>query len=244
MKLLIVVVALWLTAGCTAPEASGELAADPRVIDSARRLKKEYVIVPGDTFDVVVRQNASVSRPCVVRPDGFITLPIIDDVHVAGLTFTSVDDLLTKKLAGRLVEPDISVIATSIRPQMVYVMGEVGAVGGYELRRAFTAAQALVLAGGFKNTADRGKVAIIRLTKEGRLRALIVEPQVEGQPAPYMQLHNVVLQPDDLIFVPKSGIAQFDEWINTYINQPLSGLNATLGTVTNYLLIEDLSTER
>ena len=121
---------------------------------------------------------------------------------------------------------------------MVYVFGEVRKVTPVPLRDAITAAQAIAHAGGFTDDAAEEYVAIIRLTEEGRLAALTPTRDSEGQPDPFLFLQNVALQPDDLIFVPERGIAQFDRWIDSYLNRPLQGVNSVLGTYLSFRLIE------
>jgi len=227
-----------LLAACQSPRASGELTVTPEVAESTRRYKKEYLLSPGDSVDVVVRRHADVSRACVVRPDGYISLPLLDDVEAAGLSINELDARLTELLSERLRDPEVTVVATQTRPPVVYVLGEVVRPQPVQLRQASTAIQAIAYSGGFKNSAETESVAVIRLTEEGKLRAIMVELELSGQPAPYMALQNFLLGPDDIVFVPKRGISQLNEWLNAYVNQPLTGINTLLTTYTNYRLIE------
>jgi len=196
---------------------------------------------------VIVRGHPEVSRLAggnsqgvLVRADGYITLPMLNDVKAAGLTFPQFDAALTELFSKRMVDPEVTVIGTNLREPMVYVLGEVPSPKPVPLRLATTAAQAIAYAGGLKHTATKRAVALIRLTDEGRLRAYKIPVNVRGQPAPYMALHATLLQPDDLILVPETPIAQFDRWVNDYVNQPLQGINAVLAPITNFVLIREL----
>lgn len=224
--------------GCVSPDTTEELAVTPEFVESQATYRKEYILTPGDQLDVVVVGNAQVSRSCLIRPDGFISLPLLDDVKAGGLTVSELDASLTESFSKRLVEPEVTVIATLVREPMVYVFGEVASPAAISYRNVRTVAQAIALAGGFKYSAEQRSVAVIRLTEEGRLRAYQITTDMEGQPAPFMAMHAMMLQPDDLIVVPESGRSQTNRWINDYINQPLSGFNSLLGTFTAIRLIQ------
>ena len=105
------------------------------------------------------------------------------------------------------------------------------------------AAQAIALAGGFKPSAACDAVSIIRLGADGHLRAYRIGVTVDGQPAPFMALHSVALQPDDIIFVPKSGIAQLNQFLKQFLNEPLSELTPILTLYTSYRIIQEFEDE-
>lgn len=232
---------------CNSPYTSGSLSEAPIVAESKERYSKEYLIVAGDRLEVIVRGHPEISRLAssnnpgiLVRPDGYITLPLIDDVKVSRLTFMQLKDKLTVLFSKRLVEPEVTVIGTSLREPMVYVLGEVPNPRPIPLREASTAFQAIAYAGGLKHTGVSNAVALIRLDDQGHLHAYKIAVNLEGQPAPYMALQATILHSDDIILVPESDITQFGRWINEYINQPLQGVNSVLAPVANFLLIKEL----
>lgn len=241
IRFCLVVVGLTVLCSCVSPEASGDMDVAPGVVESAQRYRKEYILAAGDVIDVVVGRTPEVSRTCMIRPDGYISLPILDDVKAAGRTVSELDAALTELLSKRLVEPEVAVIATVVRQPMVYVYGEVGAPQPVALRDATTAAQAIAHAGGLTYSSARNSVAIIRLTEEGRLRAYTITTDVHGQPAPYMALQAMLLQPDDLIVVPESDRSQMVRFIEDYINTPLGGINSLLTPYFQFRLIEEVS---
>ena len=203
----------------------------PEVAMATKRYRKEYIMAPGDEIDVVVLKHAEVSRPCVIRSDGYISLPMLDDVKAAGLSPTQLDERLTELFSARLTDPEVTVIATQVRPPMVFVAGEVGATTVVLLRDAPTAAEAVLRAGGFTNWAKAKSVLIIRLRDDNRLIAMHVDMRgLRGQEAPYMALRCMPLQADDIVFVPKTRIYQVSLFVEQHINTILTGVNSVLNT--------------
>ena len=227
------------TLSCVSVGTKDTLAVEPEVLQSLTRYEKAYVIGPGDEIDVSVYRNPEISRVGVVRPDGFISIPLLDDVKAAGYTVSGLDQHLTERLSDRLVDPEVTVSINNPREPMVYVFGEVGVATAVPFRQARTAAQAIALAAGFNVRAKRGHVAIIRLDDEGHLHAYVVEA-LSGQPGFYMALQNMHLQPDDLIIVPESGRSQFVRAVQDFLNVPLGGINQALNPYFQFRIISEL----
>ena len=238
------------SSGCTSPKTDETIALEPGYQDRALvetsyreadgTFTKQYIIAPGDKFDVIVRDNAVATRPILVRPDGFVTLPLVGDVMAERRTIPQLTDDLTAKFAERLIDPEVTVIATSIREPYVYVVGEVLEPKPVPYRVARTAMQAITVAGGLRNSSDKSAVAIIRINEEGRLGVYTIPVEVEGQPAPYLTLQATLLRPDDVIYVPTSGIEQVNRAIDDFVNRPLTGVNSILAPIANFLLIQEL----
>lgn len=234
------VIAVALT-GCESSEASGSLRLLPEVAEADGRYRLEYVLTAGDTLDIVVIKHSDVSRSVVIRPDGYISLPLLDDIKASGFTVRELDVRLTALLSSRLREPEVTVVATSVREPQVFVYGEVLTPTVVPLRRASNVAQAVATAGGFNVSADIESVILMRVHDDGRLVASKIELSLSGQPAPYMQAYNVPLRADDMIFVPKTGIAQVNEWVNSFVSKPLQGVNSAVSTYANLKIIESLN---
>lgn len=213
----------------------------PEVVETSQRFRKEYVLAPGDQIDVVVRRSPEVSRSVAVRPDGFISLPLLDDVQASGLTIAELDASLTEQFAQRLVEPEVTVIATNVREPKVYVIGEVTAPSAVPLREAPTALHAITLAGGMRVSAAKRDVAIIRLSADGYLRAITVPVEAIGQSGAYMALSVTLLQPDDVVFVPESGRSQFLRFTDDFILRPLATFNSLFSSFISFRLIQVLA---
>jgi polysaccharide export outer membrane protein len=226
--------------GCVSARTDQAIRIEPEVMQSATRVRKEYVLGPGDEIDIVVRRTPEVSRPVAVRPDGYVTLPLFDDVMAAGLTPSELDAKLTELFAGRLRDPEVSVIATKVREPVVYVIGEVKNPAVLALRDAPTAMQAIALAGGLSRSAARNDVAVIRVGEDGYIRAHVAGVKAGGQPGPYMALATLPLQADDFVFVPEGGRSQVARFINEMIVQPLQPINLGLAIAANVRIVQQL----
>ncbi|MEZ5977449.1 MAG: polysaccharide biosynthesis/export family protein [Planctomycetota bacterium] len=221
--------------GCASLEPNlQDLEVAPAVVEGSTRYRKEYVVGPGDVLEVLVVGNAAVSRTVTVRPDGYVSLPILDDVEASGLTISELDARVTELFSKRLRNPEVTVIAATTRPARALVFGEVQATRAVELREAATVAEAVIVAGGFGRRAAPSYTTIVRLNEAGRLVAITPALHAESQVDPYMILQTMPLEPDDMIFVPATDVAKFNDWVDSYINGPLSGLNSILTTYVNF----------
>src|SRR5215469_13364488 len=124
-----------------------------------------YIIGPQDVIDIDVWHETELTRSVPVRPDGKISLPLVNDVQAAGLTPTQLADQLATKLKQFVTDPQVTVIVTQINSQRVYILGEAARPGAYPLLPGMTVLQALSSAGGFTIFADLKKIYVLR--KEG-----------------------------------------------------------------------------
>lgn len=233
-----IVVAELACAGARSPETPVQV--EPRVVQSTSRFKKEYVLVPGDQVEVSVWRVPEMTRTVTLRPDGFISLPLVDDVKAAGLTPAELDRELTALLAARLVNPEVTVIAEQVRQPVVYVVGDVGRPSAVLLRDAATAVQAVTFAGGLSRSASSRDIAIIRLNEEGYLQAIALSVELDGQPGPYVALASFPLHADDIIFVPESGRSRVARFLDDFVTRPLLGVSALTSVVVNFRFLEVL----
>ena len=155
-----------------------------------------YRIGPEDTLQISVWKNEAMSRTVPVRPDGKISLPLLNDVQAAGRTALELREVLTQKLAEYIPSPEVSVIVSDVRSFKVSVMGEVTRPGRFELKSWTTVLDALALAGGFTQFAARSRIVILR--PEGAT--------VKRIPFNYNKLagaqENFYLQNGDIVLVP------------------------------------------
>jgi polysaccharide export outer membrane protein len=158
-----------------------------------------YVIGPEDLLSIVVWREEALTRQVPVRSDGKISLPLIDEIHAAGLTPLQLKEKLTLRLKEFIDNPSVSVIVVEANSQKVYVSGEVRTPGAYRLRGETTLLQVIPMAGGFTQWADQKKVLVLR--KEGEKDKRIVvnyKKIVSGED----MSANIVLKPGDTIIVP------------------------------------------
>jgi polysaccharide export outer membrane protein len=121
-----------------------------------------YRIGPEDMLQISVWKNDAMTRAVPVRPDGKISLPLLNDVQAAGLTALELRDVLTEKLAEYIPSPEVSVIVSDVRSFKVSIMGEVARPGRFELKSWTTVVDILALAGGFTQFAARSRIVILR----------------------------------------------------------------------------------
>jgi polysaccharide export outer membrane protein len=126
-----------------------------------------YVIGAQDVLDISVWKEPDVSRVVPVRPDGKISLPLLNDVQAAGLTPSQLAAQITDSLKKYVTTPQVTVIVTTINSQRVYILGEVTRPGAYPILPGMSVLQALSSAGGFTQYA-RVKSIFVRRFENGK----------------------------------------------------------------------------
>lgn len=122
-----------------------------------------YVIGAQDVLDISVWKEPELTRTVPVRPDGKISMPLLNDVHAAGLTPLQLAAEITTGLKKFVTDPQVTVIVTTINSQRVYIMGEVTRAGAYPLLPNMTVLQALSSGGGFTQFAKITKIYVLRV---------------------------------------------------------------------------------
>ena len=158
-----------------------------------------YVIGPQDVVDISVWKEPDLSRAVPVRPDGKISLPLINDVQAAGLTATQLAAQITSGLTKYMTSPQVTVIISQINSQRIYVLGEVTRAGSYTLLPEMTILQALSDAGGFTAFANSKKIYVLRQENGKQQRiGFNYKDVVSGKDAS----QNIALKSGDTIIVP------------------------------------------
>ena len=190
-----------------APPANGQPAADPAANPAGSPAPAprttavdadQYQIGPEDTLEISVWKNPDLSRTVVVRPDGKISLPLLNDLQAAGLTPLQLRDVLTQGYSAYQPEPEVAVIVTEIHSIKVSVVGGVRTPGRYELQSRATVLEALALAGGFTDFAKRDQIVVLRRGPRTTLRLPFDYSRVTSSG----EEENFFLQPGDIIVVP------------------------------------------
>jgi protein involved in polysaccharide export with SLBB domain len=192
-----------------------------------QQLVQPYAIQPGDSLDIKFFYNPELNESVTVRPDGYISLQLVDEVLVAGLQPRQVDDMLTEKYSRELKKPVITVIVKSFSGQRIYVGGEVGQQGLLAMPSGLTALQAVMQSGGFKVTAQPSETLVIRKGPDNRPIPMRVDlsAALNGN----TNAPDLILRPDDIVYVPKSPIAKANQFVNQYIEQLFLFRGVSLG---------------
>lgn len=159
-----------------------------------------YIIQPDDVLDVSVWKEPDISfRGLPVRPDGKISLPLINDVQAAGLTAEELADNITRELKKYVEDPQVTVVVTQVNSQRYYVLGEVAHAGVFPLLPGIRVLQALSAAGGFSQFANLKKIYVLRNENGTQHKfPFNYKEVVAGQ---NLQ-ENIQLKPGDTIIIP------------------------------------------
>ena len=158
-----------------------------------------YTIGADDVLIVIFWQDKEMSGEVTVRPDGKITLPLINDVQAAGLAPTQLRDSIEEAAAKFLREPNATVVVKQINSRKVYITGQVTRPGSYSLTVPTTVLQLIAMAGGLAEYADKEKVVVLR-TENGKLASYRFNYKEVAQQKNLNQ--NILLQIGDTVLVP------------------------------------------
>jgi len=180
--------------------------------------ESQYIISPGDVLYISVWENPDLTGEVIVRPDGMISFPLIDEVKAAGLTISELDKEMTERLKEYIRFPDVSISLRAMGGQRVIILGEVKSPGVYSLKGRKTVLEAVALAGGFTKDAVLNSVIVIKggLKNPHPKRVDLASALKKGK-----MKEDIVLDSQDIIFVPKKFIADLNYFL-TQILGPIS----------------------
>jgi polysaccharide export outer membrane protein len=168
---------------------------------NATQLVGEYTIGPSDVLVVHVWREEQLSTEVEVRPDGKISVPLLDDVQAAGLTPLALKQVITERLSEYVAAPHVTVVVKNSRSKLVYMMGEVARPGVVGYMANMRVSDALALSGGFGPFSDRNRVKVIRRLDDGTAQEFRFDydDYIAGSDV----AQNILLLPGDQIFVPE-----------------------------------------
>lgn len=172
---------------------------------SILRDKEEYVIKPGDKLSIKFFFNPELNeQDLIVRPDGRISLQLIHEVEAANLTAPQLTSLLAKRYVGQLKNPEIAVIVRSVKEHpTVYVDGQVGNPGMFQIVGSLSVLQVIALAQGFdEDTAKKDEVTVIRRDQNGQ--PFVIQLDLTAALSGKDLSQNIQLLPHDFVHVPRS----------------------------------------
>jgi polysaccharide export outer membrane protein len=161
--------------------------------------ERDYKIGPEDVLDISVWKSPELSRTVPVRPDGKVSLPLINDIQAAGLTPSVLRQELAERLAEFVPSPEVAVIVREVHSGKVSVIGSVRNPGRYELKSPATVLELIALAQGFTDFANRDRIVIIRRNATGNPQRI---PFNYRKVADGNDQDNFFVQPGDIIVVP------------------------------------------
>jgi polysaccharide export outer membrane protein len=157
-----------------------------------------FKIGPEDVLQISVWNNDALSRSVPVRPDGMISLPLLNDVPAAGLTPDELRGYLVKRLQEYLPSPEVSVIVTDVKSPKVSVVGSVLKPGRYDIKSWVTVLDAIAMAGGFTDFASKSNITVLR--NEGT-RSIRLPFNYDKLASDGTDQSNFFLKPGDIVLV-------------------------------------------
>ena len=176
------------TTEASPPETKKEIVTDP-----------SYIIGPMDVLEIQVWKEPDFSRQVLVRPDGKITLPLVGDILASGMNTMGLKALLSEKLEDFVSKPEVTVIVLDSRSKNFYIIGKINRPGTYPLNPDMTVLQAISVAGGLAEWADKDSIRIIRRSGgKDEILSFDYDKVISGESLE----QNILLNPNDTIIIP------------------------------------------
>ena len=186
---------------------------------SADRIENYYLLAPGDTIEVSVLFAPELSRTVVVAPDGRVRIPYSGPITASGRSVDEVRESFITALSAELKNPEVEVIATEFASQRIFVGGQVQTPSIYDLPGQIGPLQAIVMAGGFTDEARERAIVLLRRLPNGEIRSEVIDIKsgvFNAQLAEWGPLQRF-----DIVYVPKSKIAEENLFITQWIRDSL-----------------------
>jgi len=207
--LAIALLAASLSLAVQAQSLSSEATRPPRL--GTFGAEERYVLHPGDVLDIQYRYTPEFNQTLTVQPDGFISLEIGGDVKVSGRNLEQVRNVILTKARTRLASPELIVVLKEFQKPYVVVSGEVVQPGKLEMREKLTAVQAVLLAGGFKDSAKSSQILIFRKLNADMAEVKSLNFKTLKRTS---DLENdLTLEPGDMILVPRNRISKIERFV-------------------------------
>ena len=173
--------------------------------------EERYRLQPGDVLEIQYRYSPEFNQTVTVQPDGYITLEVGGDLKVAGMTVDQTRQAILKKASTRLQDPIATIILKEFQKPYFVVAGEVAQPGKIEMRERVTAIQAIMLAGGMKESAKSSQVVVFRKINSDIAEVKLLNLKTIRRTS---DLENdLTLQPGDMVFVPRDKISKIERFM-------------------------------
>ncbi len=185
---------------------------------------RRYKLNPGDVLEVIYRYTPEFNRTVTIHPDGFIVLEIVGELEVSGLNLEQTRQKILKKASERLRDPEITLLLKEFQKPYYIVAGEVLSPGKFEMNEDITALQAVMFAGGMKDSAKVSKVLVFRKINKEFAEVKVLNLKKIKKTSDLEQDLN--LESGDIIFIPQNRFSKFEKYIRL----------TSLGSILNPIL--------
>ena len=192
------------TFGQSVPKQPGPKSA-PKLKDAN---SNRYRLNPGDEFEILYRYTPEFNQTVTVQPDGYVTLRVVNEVKVKGLTLPEIRERIARKAKVRLKDPEITLLLKKFRKPFFVVAGEVTKPGRFDMTEDTTALQAVLFAGGFTENAKSSQIVVYRKisSKYAEVKVLNLR-RVRNR---NVLEEDLTLMAGDMIFVPRNKISKVE----------------------------------
>ena len=173
--------------------------------------EERYRLQPGDVLEIQYRYSPEFNQMVTVQPDGYVSLEIGGDVKVAGMTVEQTRQVILRRASARLRDPVATIVLKEFQKPYFVVAGEVTQPGKIEMRERVTAIQAIMLAGGMKETARSSQVVVFRKINSDIAEVKLLNLKSIRRTS---DLENdLTLQPGDMVYVPRDKISKIERFM-------------------------------
>jgi polysaccharide biosynthesis/export protein len=173
--------------------------------------ENRYRLVSGDVIDVIYRYTPEFNQTVTIQPDGYVVLEIVGELKAAGLTLAEARRQITEKAGARLKDPEVTLLLKEFQKPYFVVSGEVNQAGKFEMRGQLTALQAVMTAGGFKESAKVSQIVVFRKLNEEMAEVKTLNLKKIKKTS---DLENdLILESGDIIFVPRNAFSKIEKYV-------------------------------
>jgi len=209
------------------------VAGEDAVTQTNAAIPMAYYLSPGDIIEVFVWQNPDLSKEVIVGPDGMISYPLVGRVKAIGLTLDKLEDKFTTEFAKYIKFPQVSIMIKKFSGNKIIVLGEVLYPGIYSYQGAINLIEAVALAGDFTQNAHIDSVLIVRGGFSGKpsverinMARVITRGIMDGK--------DINLKPNDVVYVPRTFVANLNKFMSTDIGPIITNAQNTLDVRTRF----------
>jgi polysaccharide biosynthesis/export protein len=175
------------------------------------KTRPQYQIQPGDVMEVHYRYTPEYDQTVTVQPDGYITLNLVGNVKVSQATVEEARVAIIKQASERLNQPEVSITLKDFQKPYFVVAGQVATPGKFDMRENTTALQAVMMAGGFKNTAKASKIVLFRKINADTAEVKVLDLNKINKTSALER--DIALQNGDMLLVPENNAAKFQNFM-------------------------------
>jgi polysaccharide export outer membrane protein len=175
------------------------------------RSEERYNLVPGDVIEISYRYTPEFNQTVTIQPDGYVSLQIVGDIKIGGTTLEAARNTIVDKASVRLKDPEITLLLKEFQKPYFVVSGEVTTGGRFEMRENVTALQAVMIAGGFKDSALSSQVVVFRKLNEEIAEVKTLDLRSVRKTS---DLENdLSLKSGDIVYVPRNKLSKFERYM-------------------------------